>query len=461
MTVRPRIVFLTQTHNLWGGIESWLDTLASWLQAHDWDVHVGLAKGARFNDADAYLRAHPHFTQPTIMNASVGTEEARIQSIADACVNCSPDVVVPVALGAVFPSVRRLKTTGHTLRLIVPVHSMEQGYLKNVVDNFDVIDHVVGVSRLQEQFFRRALPGESIRIHYIRNGVRAPVMDRTKGNGALRVGFVGRLENHCKRVLDLIPVCERLSTTGIPIEIHIFGEGPDENTLRAELSRYATDACAVKFHRYVSNNELYQNAFPNLDVLLLFSISEGSPLTLYEAMHNGVVPVVSHFLGYATEGVIQHEENALTFPIGDVETAAAHIARLATSQGMLENLSCEAKIAVELYTTEEMCRGWEEVLTSSLRLAPCVPQFGIGTNSPAGRLEKYGLPSRAANLVRYVLRRRFPHGSGFEEWPGSQPISESAIEEVQECLLAIERDAVNRDHMLTRSGMRRRASVEA
>jgi hypothetical protein len=424
-------------------MESWLHNLTYWLQNRGWDIQIGLAKGARFNDPDAYLSAHGHI-KPLIMNASTGTEEARIQAIRRTCASSSPDILVPIVLGSVFPAIQRMKLEGSRVRFIVPVQSTHPGSIQNVLDYFHSVDHVVGVSRLIEQFFLRKLSNERERIHYIKYGVASPILERQEATGGLRVGFVGRLENVSKRILDLLPLCEHLRVSSVPIEIHIFGDGPHGDVLRNELWKYY-GACSVTFHGYIPTRDLYKKAYPYLDVLVMFSDEgEGNPLVLCEAMQHGVVPVVSRFLGHASEGLVRHGKNGFTFPVGQVEIAAKQIIWLTKRPDILAKFGRQAKQDVKCYEETRMYQDWEKLFQMSLCREPRIPRrewVRIRPIPPAGRLEKYGLPPEIANWVRRGLGRKFPHKSGFEEWPGSQPVSLSAIEEVKRCLHAIDDEA--------------------
>ncbi|MFN0111789.1 MAG: glycosyltransferase family 4 protein [Blastocatellia bacterium] len=441
-----RILFLTQTHNLWGGIESWFYALTLWLQRKEWNVHVGLAKGAQYNNPKAFIAAHPHINNPIILDASVGTEEARIQSIIKSCRASSPDVVMPLALGSIFPAMRRLKQDRKLPRLIIPVHSLHQEYLQNVIDNFDVIDQVVGVSRLIEQFFLEALPYEAKRIHYIRNGVNSPIKKRLEYDGTLRIGYIGRLDNLSKRVLDIIPLVAYLREAELPMEIHLYGDGPERERLSESLSSYQNHNCRIIFHGYIENTDLYQIAYPYLDVLLLLSPTEGSPLALYEAMHHGVVPVVSRFLGHASEGVIRHGKNAFTFEIGDVKAASSNLMYLANHPTVLAEFSEQAKKDVAEYLLSTCNSKWEDFLLKSLELPPRVPgrlDFNKDANLAYGRLERLGISQGVSNKVRWLLNRKFPHRSGFEEWPGTQPVDEHRLASVTSQLLTIEAAAAS------------------
>lgn len=379
------------------------------------------------------------------MDASVGTEEARVSAVIKAITSSLPDVVIPLTLGSVFTAMRRLKLQGHQSRLAVPIHSLHEDYLQNVNEHLNVIDHVVAVNRLIEQFFLRTNPGRSSQIHYIPLGASLPVVERGERSDRIRAAYIGRLENASKRVLDLIPLVKSINAAGIALELHVVGDGPDAQSLRDELSYENT--CRVTFHGYFSNTELYRSVYPNLDVLLLFSPTETGPLVLYEAMHHGVVPVVSRFLGLASEGVVQHGKNALTFPVGDVGTAGRHLAALATNRDLLVMLGDRAKTEARPYTEERSCAEWETFLRDSLDRPGRVPEMarnGDGDTAPVGRLEHWGLRPDIANRARAALGRRFPHKNGFEEWPGSQPVNVSSIKGIQADLATIEQEGSSR-----------------
>jgi glycosyltransferase involved in cell wall biosynthesis len=228
-------------------------------------------------------------------------------------------------------------------------------------------------------------------------------------------------------VLDLARVAEHISDE---VELHVFGDGPDREALEKALAGRAT------MHGYLPTAQLYRDAYPNLDVLLLFSSTgEGSPNVIYEAMQNGVVPVSSRFVGSAAEGILRDGENSLLFDAGDTEAAARHLTTLAADRVQLERLSKAARKANESYTDDDMYDAWVDVIESTphrkreIRLRPL---------PPAGRIERAGLPSAIADSLRRILRLRFPHKTGWEEWPGSQPADTShVLEQLEE----IERSA--------------------
>jgi glycosyltransferase involved in cell wall biosynthesis len=399
------VLFLLQTHTPWGGMEWWAEEFGAWLQQRGWMVHAALAKGARYSDPKPYRKMHP--TIPSvIMDASVGTESARVRAVVKAIEKTGPDIVIPVGIGASYAAVRQLKATRPGLRFVVPVLSYFTGTLANVVDNADIVDAAVANARLLHRFLERHI---GTRAHYVLQGVKAPSRHDRSVSTKLRAGFVGRIEQSSKRVLDL---------SALPpdddIELHVWGDGPDRAALQQALPRAA-------FHGFASKERLYAAAYPSLDVLLLFSETEGSPNVVWEAMHHGVVPVVSRFLGIEAEGVLQSGVNSMIFDVGEVQSAAAHLRRLHEDRELLARLSAQARRDMAGWTDARMHEEWTSVLAGVLQREPLAPPSLAIEKPAAGRLDRL-FPSLSDRL-RALTGRKFPHRSGWEEWPGSVPTS--------------------------------------
>jgi glycosyltransferase involved in cell wall biosynthesis len=413
-----RLMFLTQTHTVWGGMEWWVHHLAQRMLDRSWEVYAGLAQGARFSDPHAYAAAHPHL-RPVIMDARVGTESARVRAVVRALRQVRPDVVIPVGIGAAFEAIRAVESV-----FIVPVLSLHEGWLSNVIESQDVIDLTVPNSRLLE----KVLAGLDVqRLRYIRQGTPRATVARSPRTQRLRAGIVSRLEEGSKRVLDLVGVAERI---GPEIELLVVGDGPDRDALEAQLRGRA------QFHGYMPTERLYREVYPNLDVLLFFSPAEGSPNGIYEAMQNGVVPVSSRFAGWDFEKILRDGENALLFDVGDVDRAAQQLHVLAENREVLDRMSIAARRCIMSYTDEDMYDAWIDAIESTTRHTR---RGGPRRMQPAGRLERVGVPAAAADAIRRLLGVRFPHGSGWEEWPGSQQANQATTERVTRELAAIER----------------------
>jgi glycosyltransferase involved in cell wall biosynthesis len=418
---KRRLMFVTQTHTVWGGMEWWVHHLAQRMTSRGWDVFAGLAQGARFSNPRAYVTAHPHL-RPVIMDARAGTESARILAVTRALRQVRPDVVIPIGIGAAFPAMRSFDAA-----FIVPVLSLHEGVLANVIEYRDVIDLAVPNARLIERVLLREL--DPPRVRYIRQGTPRATRQRTPRTARLRVAIVSRLEEASKRVMDLPRVAELL---GDEIDLHVFGDGPDAAELTTALRGRAV------MHGYMATEQLYREAYPNIDVILLFSATEGSPNVIYEAMQNGVVPVSSRFQGSASEGILRHGENALLFDIGDTESAAQHVKTLAVDSAQLERLSDAARKTNASYTDDDMYTAWMDVIETTPRRARGLMPLAL---PPSGRMEKAGLSPRAADFLRRLFGVHFPHRSGWEEWPGSQWADGKTTAQIQDQMSEIERKA--------------------
>lgn len=405
----PRILFVTQTHNVWGGMELWLHRFSEWLMAHDWDVVAVLPRGARFNDPDAYLRAHPHL-RPIIVDVRSGAERGRVLRLADAIREAHPDIVLPIASGAIFDAMAVAREGGAPARLVVPVRSLHPDLFCNIADRFDVVDHVVAVSRLIESVLRELIPNGGERIHYVRHGAEPARHARIPRSGPLRAGFVGRLEESTKRVSDLVKLAARI---GDDVELHVFGGGPDEALL---------DGARVTRHGALTQDELYERAYPMLDVLVLFSPAEGSPNAVYEAMQHGVVPVIARYAGQRLENIVRDGETGITFAVGDVDAAAAALRSLAHDGSLLAMLS-NAAIA-EIDSDERMHRDWLRILETALTMPPKSPRPIELPKS--GRLDF--LPWKLADAIRRL--RPAAQADGWAEWPGTAITSHECVERV-------------------------------
>jgi len=435
MTTRRRVLFVTQSHNIWGGMEQWLHKFTLWLQTNtEWDVRVALPRGRKFNDPDAFLRAHSHMT-PVILDVRVGTETVRVNRIARAIAALDADLVVPIATGDVIAAVAKAKARGSRVRFLQPIRALVPELLANTLDAWPVIDGVVSISRLFHRFFEAHLRDDPERLHYVRHGSRPPVVAHSQTGATLRLGFVGRIEPEMKRVFDLVPFIDAVARRGADAEVHVFGSGPAEGELR---SRLAPSPLAVMFHGYKTQDELYRDAYPNIDVALLFSGSgEGTPNAICEAMQYGAVPVISRYPGQAGERYVMHGRNGLTFAIGDVESAAGLVTQLANDRALLERLSNQARRDVESDTDVRMHRDWLAIFEKTLSLPQKRGSISRPSREEYGRLNRM-VPSSIADALRGALHRYYPHQDGWGEWPGTTPVARERLDQIVAELDAID-----------------------
>lgn len=429
-----RILFCTQTAHVWGGLEVWLDEIVPFLASRGFEPVVGLAQGRRFHDPDRYRAAHPRFHTVTI-DGRYGTREARVDALRRTLRNVRPDVVIPINIAETYEAVAREKLAGSDVRLLVMLRSIQpHGELEDLRRWREFIDVAVGGNRL-----RRALLAEWSRIpeerlRFIPTGSRRnPSIVRVpKPADRIRLAYIGRIEEEDKRVLDLIGVAKALDRRGVAYELRIAGDGPARNALARALGDRAT------FIGTVSVDDLYASIFPAIDTLLLFSTAEAGPQVVWQAMHYGVVPVVSAYRGLRAERVLRDGETALVFPVGDVETAAAHIEQLATNPERLASISDAARRVVDPeYLLDHAFEQWLRAIEDALTMPRA-----IGTLPPraaSGLFERLHIPPRVAYALRRLLRRLPEPRDPGDEWPHHEGIGEETFRRIDSLMIELDR----------------------
>jgi glycosyltransferase involved in cell wall biosynthesis len=118
---------------------------------------------------------------------------------------------------------------------------------------------------------------------------------------------------------------------GLNFEFTFIGSGPAQQSTQASLRNFNN----VRFLGELPNSEI-QNAMQGYDIFVLLSDYEGLPLSLLEAMGQGLVPVVSDLESGMRQAVLP--ETGIRIPIGNVKLAAEAICYLARNPDKLAAL---------------------------------------------------------------------------------------------------------------------------
>jgi glycosyltransferase involved in cell wall biosynthesis len=428
-----RILFCIYTHNAWGGIEFWLDSLSVYLAGKGWDVRVGLARGRRFNDPEPIRRSHPQYRVAEI-DGRTGTREGRIRAVCRAVRRVKPDLVVPLGLADVRSAVGRLKRSGVPVRLVEAIHSTNPEMFNEIRAFAPIIDLCAGVNPLHASFLSgwADLPAE--RLTSILCGVWQPTARHVRDgrpDRPLRLAFVGRFHQHHKRVLDTVPLVAELKRRGVPFCLSFVGSGEAEVELRRRLRDEEAEG-TVRFLGFLSREGVHSQVYPSHDVLVLFSPSEGCPLSVQEAMGHGVIPVCSEFLGVHSLGFLRHGETALIYALGDLSRMADHLERLSREPALLQRLSLSCVTEAKGMTIEHSHLLWEKAFRKALAL----PVRGLGKDvdcpgskpiRSANRLDRLCGSPGLADWIRRTLRRWPNFRDGWAEWPGTVVPTDAAM----------------------------------
>lgn len=164
------------------------------------------------------------------------------------------------------------------------------------------------------------------------------------------IGYVGRLSGE-KGVKYLIETGCLLKVSGDPFKILIVGDGPERNELEDLADRKGIKE-GIIFAGFQSDVE---NWLPAVDAFVLPSLTEGTPMSLLEAMACGI-PVVASAVG-GVPLVVDSGRNGILVAPGKPEEIAGAINELQSNEILRKNLAEEAKRTVKLkYNVDDWVR---------------------------------------------------------------------------------------------------------
>jgi glycosyltransferase involved in cell wall biosynthesis len=195
------------------------------------------------------------------------------------------------------------------------------------------IDAITFVSTAGPKVFQRHHHWPEHKIHVIENGVaihevinepnnkiEQPNDSNVSSSQKLRLGSVGRMvgmksQDDLLKAVALLPDLPRNA-----VEIHFFGDGDCENTLKALAKQLNLPAV---FHGSVNDIErIYQT----IDVLVVTSENEGLSMAIMEAMAHSI-PVIATAVG-GNPSLVKDQQNGFLIPYGKPDQLAKCIEQL-------------------------------------------------------------------------------------------------------------------------------------
>lgn len=143
--------------------------------------------------------------------------------------------------------------------------------------------------------------------------------------------------------------------------LRLIGDGPEKEGLSTLASELGI-ADRVELTGLVRNPGIFLR---RADLFVLSSRFEGMPNVLLEAMACGL-PVVSFDCPSGPRDVIRHEVDGLLVPAGDVESLAAALDRLMSSESERRRLGACAKEVVERFSVERVSQMWDDALSTAV-----------------------------------------------------------------------------------------------
>ena len=349
------VVFVDTTLTTWptGGAQTFLVELAQALVQKDWRVsiitqpgpEVSLVKALQLAGAevrsDLWRPVHLPEERGARLAAWVNSEDPDIY-----VVSISPDAGW-LALPALNPSISTVSVA----------HNDVEAFYAPLAHYAPFIDCAVGVS---EEIHRKIISLSGVpteRARHIPYGVPSLTLAEIKhrleqpGDGVLGIGYVGRLTQEQKRVMEFVPLAKALRKKGLKFELHLIGDGSDRAPLEEAFKQHAPDA-PVKFWGWLTPDEVKKKLI-SLDVFILMSDYEGLPVALLEAMGHGLAPVVSSIASGNTQ-LVHDGVNGFIVATGEVDTFAERLQTLALDTQLLNTMRRGAWEKSREYSAERM-----------------------------------------------------------------------------------------------------------
>ena len=231
---------------------------------------------------------------------------------------------------------------------------------------------IAGVSQRIVEEVVRLNPSFGDRTHLIHN--------TTVGNGDilrqripdagpdLRLVYVGRLIQYQKRILDVIPLVQRLEDLGVNYHLTLIGACPDHD-IESQLRKTLAGALAAGRVRLTGplNRERIFEQLREHNVFLLLSDFEGLPVSLIEAMACGCIPAVA----YSDSGipdVLGTDDSGLVFDSRDYGVWATALDALVRDPARVAAMSERARrTVIDRFTADVMADRFEDLLSTVLR----------------------------------------------------------------------------------------------
>jgi glycosyltransferase involved in cell wall biosynthesis len=246
-------------------------------------------------------------------------------------VSASPDVGW-LALPLLAPHVATLSVA----------HNDNSAFYEPLTHYHSFIDIAVAVSaEIQRKIIAGGIPPERVRqIPYGVASLSKPnIEDRCSqprdSRLPLNIGYIGRVVQEQKRVMDLVPLAVNLKRRGVLFQLHIIGDGSDRDQLSKAFAAGEAEDC-VKFWGW-QPAERVKDLLRQMDVFLLMSEYEGLPVALLEAMGHGLAPVVSR-IASGNAQLIRDEENGYLVEVGDIMGFADRLEHLSANSSLLRRI---------------------------------------------------------------------------------------------------------------------------
>lgn len=169
---------------------------------------------------------------------------------------------------------------------------------------------------------------------------RAARRDFGIGEDEFVIGFVGRLSEE-KGVAYLVEAASGIKEAGVPLKLMIIGEGPERRTLESLVEKLGLSE-EVLFAGFRSDVD---ECLKLMDLFILPSLTEGTPVSVLEAMASGV-PVMATSVG-GLPCLVDSGRNGILVEPGNSDALRDAALKLFNDRSAGKGLAEEARKTVE------------------------------------------------------------------------------------------------------------------
>ncbi|MEY0619148.1 glycosyltransferase [Providencia rettgeri] len=177
------------------------------------------------------------------------------------------------------------------------------------------------------------------------------IREKINRNDILIVGRLTKQKNHISllRSWHLLKKMEGNQK----LRLHIAGDGPELQKLKCICKTYNIEDSVI-FHGNIDDlSQLYSSSA----LLISTSLYEGFPLTFLEAL-NYSLPILTYDFNSGANELVINNYNGIISPLGDEETLAKNIAKLANDENLLDCMSMNAEKHKLFYTAKNIEPLW-------------------------------------------------------------------------------------------------------
>lgn len=345
-----KILFVDTTMDgpLVGGAHTFLVQLMTGLTGAGHEVHF-ISKGIPTAKSSAMIRESDAVIHTDLWDGTQIVDDAA-PVVAKWINDLRPDVFVVSVSPDIGWAVLPMLDSG--IATLTIGHNDENTFYTPVSHYKNFIARTIGVS---EEICRKyvdecGVPPET--VEWIPYGVetsdRAPAASR---DGAVKLLYVGRLENTQKRISDVVAVMKKLSEIDVDFEFDLVGDGDAMPNVRSELAP-EIERGRVRVHGWLDSERVI-SAMRNSEVFVLASAFEGFCISLTEAMANGCCPIVTDIRS-GNKQLVSDGVSGFVVPVGGVDAFVDRIRVLAEDRERLVRMRIAAWETGRKYSIERM-----------------------------------------------------------------------------------------------------------